>query len=92
MTCVLTVASERCCSAAISAFEHPRVSTAVAVRAKRSGAVPTWVAWALALVQVFALPLSVVGGGLVAGAIWLAVGYLMLIGGLGRAAVSPAAA
>jgi hypothetical protein len=70
----------------------PRVSTAVAVRAKRSGAVPTWVAWALALVQVFALPLSVVGGGLVAGAIWLAVGYLMLIGGLGRAAVSPAAA
>jgi hypothetical protein len=65
---------------------------AVAVRAKRAGAVPTWVAYALPLVQVFALPLSVVGGGLLAGAIWLAVGYLMLTGGLGRAVVSPAAA
>ena len=49
----------------------------LAVSLYKAGRVPRWVAIALPLTQVFALPLSVVGGGIGAGGYWLAVGYLM---------------
>jgi hypothetical protein len=57
-------------------------SIALAVSLYKAGRVPRWVAIGLPLVQVFALPLSVVGGGLVAGGYWLAVGYLMRVDAL----------
>ena len=49
----------------------------LAVSLYKAGRVPRWVAIALPLTQVFALPLSIVGGGIGAGGYWLAVGYLM---------------
>ena len=58
----------------------------------RAGAVTKPVAFALPAVQLFCLPLSVAGGGLVGGAILIAVGYLMSVGALRRREVSPAIA
>ena len=52
----------------------------------RTGNVSKQLAIALPFAQVFALPLSVVGGGLVAGAYWVTVGYLMYAGALERRA------
>jgi hypothetical protein len=64
----------------------------LAVSLRRAGAISKPVAFALPAVQVFCLPLSIVGGGLVGGAIWMAVGYLMSVGALRRRSASPVAA
>ena len=71
-------------------------SIALAVSLYRTGRVSKPVAIGLPFVQVFALPLSIVGGGLIAGAYWVAVGFLMSQGAIerrgGRAVPAPAAA
>ncbi len=54
----------------------------LAVSLYRTGRVAKWVAIGLPITQVFALPLSVVGGGLVAGAYWIAVASLMRAGAI----------
>jgi hypothetical protein len=64
----------------------------VAVSLYRAGEVSRLVAFGLPAVQVFALPLSVVGGPIVSGAYWLAVGYLLSIDGLRGRALQPATA
>ena len=46
--------------------------------------IPRGLAIALPFMQVFALPLSAVGGSVVTGAYWIAVGYLMQQGALER--------
>lgn len=56
----------------------------LAVSLRRAGEVSRFVAIGLPAVQVFALPLSVVGGPVVAGCYWLAVGYLLSVDGLGQ--------
>lgn len=50
---------------------------ALGVALKRSGRVPAAVAIGLPLTFVFTLPLSLVGGGIAAGAYWLAVGWML---------------
>jgi hypothetical protein len=70
-------------------------SIALAVSLRRAGRVPAAVAFALPLTWVAALPLSSLGGGLLAGAYWIAVGYLLTDGAierLGRIEPSPARA
>jgi hypothetical protein len=52
-------------------------SIALAVSLKRAGRVPRAVYIGLPLVWVAAIPLSMVGGGILAGAYWLTVGYLL---------------
>lgn len=64
---------------------------ALGVALKRSGRVPAAVAVGLPLSWIFTLPLAVVGGGLVASAYWLAVGWLISHGELARGA-APASA
>lgn len=59
-------------------------SIALAVSLYRAGRVPKWVAIALPFTQVFALPLAAVGGGLVAGAYWIAVAWTMRTGEIER--------
>lgn len=54
----------------------------LAVSLRRAGEVPKLVAFGLPAVQVFALPLAVVGGPVLSGAYWLAVGYLLSVDGL----------
>jgi hypothetical protein len=69
-------------------------SVALAVSLKRAGRVPRAVYIGLPLVWVAAIPLSMVGGGILVGAYWLAVGYLLAEGSLEgeRPKISPAAA
>jgi hypothetical protein len=64
----------------------------LSVSLRRAGAISKPVAFLLPAVQVFCLPLSMVGGGLIGGAIWIAVGYLMSIGALRRTEVAAAVA
>ena len=64
----------------------------LAVSLYKAGRVPRWVAIALPLTQVFGLPLSAVGGGLVVGGYWLAVGYLMRLDALENRSAAPATA
>jgi hypothetical protein len=64
----------------------------LSVSLRRAGAISKPIAFLLPAVQVFCLPLSVVGGGLIGGAIWIAVGYLMSVGALRRTEVAPAVA
>ncbi len=52
-------------------------SIVLSVSLYKAGRVPRWVAIALPFMQVFALPLSAIGGSIVTGAFWLTVGYLM---------------
>jgi hypothetical protein len=52
-------------------------SIAVAVSLKRAGRVSTFVAVGLPLVWVATVPLATVGGGVLAGAYYLAIGYLL---------------
>jgi hypothetical protein len=59
-------------------------SIALAVSLKRAGRVPRAVYVGLPLVWVAAIPLSMVGGGILAGAYWLAFGYLLADGSLVR--------
>jgi hypothetical protein len=67
-------------------------SIGTAVSLKRAGEVPKFIAYGLPLVQVFALPLAVVGGPIVGGAYWLAAGYLLSVGALRRPNLEPATA
>jgi hypothetical protein len=64
----------------------------LAASLRRADAISKPVAFLLPAVQVFCLPLSVMGGGLIGGAIWIAVGYLMSVGALRRSEVAPAVA
>jgi hypothetical protein len=52
-------------------------SIAIAVALKRSGRVSTFVAVGLPVAWVATIPLATVGGGVIAGAYYLAVGYLL---------------
>ena len=52
-------------------------SIALAVSLKRAGRVPRWVYLGLPIVWVGSIALATLGGGLIAGAYWLAVGYLL---------------
>jgi hypothetical protein len=65
---------------------------ALAVSLRRAGEVAPVVAFGLPAVQVFALPLSIVGGPIVGGAYWLAVGYLLSVDALRRRELVPATA
>jgi hypothetical membrane protein len=70
-------------------------SIVLAVSLYKAGRIPRGLAIALPFMQVFALPLSAVGGSVVTGAYWIAVGYLMQQGALerpARSAALPAAA
>jgi hypothetical protein len=64
-------------------------SIVLSVSLYKAGRIPRGLAVALPFMQVFALPLSAVGGSLVTGAYWIATGYLMQAGALER---SPAGA
>lgn len=66
--------------------------TMLAVALKRNGRVPAAIALGLPVSWFFMLPLSMVGGGLVAAAFWLVVGWLALHGELARGGASPAPA
>ena len=57
-------------------------SIALAISLKRAGHVPRWVYLGLPIVWVGSIPLGTLGGGLIAGAYWLAVGYLLADGSL----------
>jgi hypothetical protein len=61
----------------------------LAVSLRRAGQVSKLVAFGLPAVQVFALPLSIVGGPIVSGAYWLAVGYMLSVDGLRRRELRP---
>jgi hypothetical protein len=63
----------------------------LAVSLRRAGGVDRLVAFGLPAVQVFALPLAIAGGPVVAGAYWLAVGYMLSIDGLVRRPLVPTA-
>jgi hypothetical protein len=69
-------------------------SIVLAVSLYKANRIPRGLAIALPFMQVFALPLSAIGGSLVTGAFWIAVGYLMQTGALERpsTAAVPAAA
>jgi hypothetical protein len=70
-------------------------SIVLAVSLYRANRIPRGLAIALPFMQVFALPLSAIGGSVVTGGFWIAVGYLMQKGALERpasAAAVPAAA
>jgi len=64
----------------------------LAVALHRAGVVPRSVAIALPSMQVFALPLSFIGGPIVTGAFWIAIGYLLEAGALPARRSSVAAA
>ncbi len=69
---------------------------ALAVALWRSGTVQRWIAVGLPLTWAALLPASMLGGGLLAGGFWIALGTLMVTGGLGagreRGAAVPARA
>jgi hypothetical protein len=67
-------------------------SIVLAVSLYKAGRIPRGLAIALPFMQVFALPLSAVGGSVVTGAFWIAVGYLMQQGALERPSAARAAA
>jgi hypothetical protein len=54
-------------------------SVGLALLLYRAGHVPRWLAIGVPLVQVASLPLSVLGGGILGGTFWLAVGYLIAV-------------
>jgi hypothetical protein len=65
-------------------------SIGLAVSLNRAGEVGRAVAFGLPAVQIVSLPLSMFGGSLIGGAYWLAVGYMLSVDGLRRAAPSAA--
>jgi hypothetical protein len=70
-------------------------SLVIAVALKRAGAVPAAVAIGLPLAWVATIPLATVGGGVVSGAYYLAIGYLLATRAIDRAprvAVQPVTA
>ena len=60
-------------------------SIVIAVSLKRAGTVPTAVAIGLPLAWVATIPLATVGGGLLSGVYYLAIGYLLINGAIDRA-------
>jgi hypothetical protein len=64
----------------------------LAISLHKAGRVPRWVAIGLPFAQVFALPLSAVGGGLVTGGYFVAVAYLAYVGALENRRPAEAAA
>jgi hypothetical protein len=64
----------------------------LAVALHKARRVPRWVAIGLPLAQVFALPLSAVGGGLVTGGYFITVAYLAYVGALENRSAAPATA
>lgn len=64
----------------------------LAVSLYRAGAISKQIAFALPAIQLFCLPLSVAGGGIVGGAIWIAVAYLMSVDALRGRQISAAVA
>lgn len=52
-------------------------SIGLAVSLRRAGVVSRWTAIGLPLVQVVSLPLSLIGGGILGGAYWIAVGSVL---------------
>jgi hypothetical protein len=67
-------------------------SIALAIALYRTGRVPRGVSVGLVVAYLGTIPLSMVGGGILAGSYWLAVGYLLLHGAIERRALEPAAA
>jgi hypothetical protein len=67
-------------------------SIALAVSLRRAGHVPKAVYIGLPLVWVATIPLSQFGMGALAGAYWIAVGYLLSVDGIRRRELQPAAA
>jgi hypothetical protein len=63
---------------------------ALAVALWRGRRVPRLVAGGLVVAYVGAIPLAIVGGGLVTGCYWLAISYLLTLGALERRNVQPA--
>jgi hypothetical protein len=61
-------------------------SIVLAVSLHKANRIPRGLAIALPFMQVFALPLSAIGGSVVTGAFWIAIGYLMQTGALERPA------
>ena len=66
-------------------------SIVLSVSLYKANRIPRGLAIALPFMQVFALPLSAVGGSVVTGAYWIAVGYLMQQGALERPVAAQAA-
>ena len=56
----------------------------------RARLVPRFVAGGLVVAYLGAIPMSSIGGGIVTGSYWLAVGYLLALGALERPTVQPA--
>jgi len=67
-------------------------SIALAVLMRRAGRVPAWVYVGLPLAWIAALPLSPIGGPVLAGAYWIAVGSLVLLDSLEQRGPVPASA
>ena len=59
-------------------------SIVLSVSLYKAGRIPRGLAIALPFMQIFALPLSAIGGSIVTGGYWIAVGYLMQQGALER--------
>ena len=66
-------------------------SVVLAVSLYKAGRIPRGLGIALPFMQIFALPLSAVGGSLITGAYWIAIGYLMQQGALENRAARNAA-
>ena len=67
-------------------------SIGLAVSLKRAGEVSKLVAFGLPAVQIFCLPLALVGGGIIGGAYWIAVGYMLSVDGVVKPRAAVAAA
>jgi len=65
-------------------------SIALAIALYRTARVPRPVAVGLVVAYIGTIPLSMIGGGIIAGAYWLAVGYLLSHGAIERRALEPA--
>jgi hypothetical protein len=65
-------------------------SIALAIALYRTARVPRAVAVGLVVAYLGTIPLNMVGGGIVAGSYWLAVGYLLSHGAIERRALEPA--
>jgi hypothetical protein len=66
-------------------------SIALAIALYRTARVPRPVAVGIVGAYIGTIPLSMIGGGIIAGSFWLAVGYLLSHGAIERRALEPAA-
>jgi len=67
-------------------------SIALAIALYRTARVPRGVSLGLVVAYLGIIPLSMIGGGIVAGAYWLAIGYLLSHGAIERRVLEPATA